>query len=432
VTKDLKEHVRILLEHGCDPKVPMAAFEDKSPLETAIDKGQMEIWNIMREGLELTDQEKLEQLCRMIMAGKMEPDKPWKEFYGLLSSLPLELVNTAGIEAAKNCTLLQVAAAHDNKGAVLRLLEKGVDPKATGNKGRTAMDIATEKESMEVVELLWDAIGEEIPDKVKLLQLSRAMYKEDREEAKKKFKELLKSLTPELVSTTAVNRYGSVLQDAVIEGKTDFVRLLLECGVDAKVATDEKEETPLKIALERDNTEIVFLLCEAIGEEVPDKVKLDQLSKAMYKEDKEEAKNEFSKILVSLSPDVVSSTAVNSYGSVLRDAVLEGKTDFIRLLLEYGVDPTVGTDQDDEFGLKRTPIQLATDKSSVETPLWNSLFAEYGFPLRDDEKEELPDDAKLEQPKQEPHESLTPEFSPLILLVCFIALAFSFIAWKLI
>ena len=39
---------------------------------------------------------------------------------------------------------------------------------------------------------------------------------------------------------------------------------------------------------------------------VPDKVKLDQLSKAMYKEDKEEANNEFSKILASLSPDVVS------------------------------------------------------------------------------------------------------------------------------
>ena len=61
------------------------------------------------------------------------------------------------------------------------------------------MDIATEKESMEVVDLLWEAIGEEIPDKVKLLQLSRAMYKDDTEEAKKKFKDLLRSLTPELV-----------------------------------------------------------------------------------------------------------------------------------------------------------------------------------------------------------------------------------------
>ena len=58
--------------------------------------------------------------------------------------------------------------------------------------------------------------------------------------------------------------------------------------------------------MSRDHTEIVVLLCEAIGEKVPNKVKLDQLSKAMYKEDKEEAKKEFSKILASLSPDVVS------------------------------------------------------------------------------------------------------------------------------
>ena len=77
------------------------------------------------------------------------------------------------------------------------------------------------------------------------------------------------------------------------------------CRVDAKVATDEKEDTPIKIALERDRAEIAVLLCEAIGEKVPDKVKLEQLSKAMYKEEKEEAKKEFSKILASLSPDVV-------------------------------------------------------------------------------------------------------------------------------
>ena len=32
----------------------------------------------------------------------------------------------------------------------------------------------------------------------------------------------------------------------------------------------------------------------------------------------------------------VSSTAVNHYGSVLRDAVLEGNTDFIRILLDHG------------------------------------------------------------------------------------------------
>ena len=72
----------------------MAAYDDKSPLETAIDEGRMEIWNIMREGLELSETEKLEQLCRMIVAGKMDPDDPWKEFNELLSSLPVELVFT--------------------------------------------------------------------------------------------------------------------------------------------------------------------------------------------------------------------------------------------------------------------------------------------------------------------------------------------------
>ena len=120
--------------------------------------------------------------------------------------------------------------------------------------------------------------------------------------------------------------------------------------------TKEKAETPLEIAEERRHTDIVALLLEAAGEELPDNVKIQRLSEAMYKEDVEEAKKEFSKLLGSLSPELVSSkkrstsssiffniftaqvtcTAVNSYGSVLQDAVLERKTDFIRILLDHG------------------------------------------------------------------------------------------------
>ena len=70
----------------------MAAHDDKSPLDTAIDNDRMEIWNIMREGLELSETDKLEQLCRMIVSGKMDQDNPWKEFKELLSTLPDELV----------------------------------------------------------------------------------------------------------------------------------------------------------------------------------------------------------------------------------------------------------------------------------------------------------------------------------------------------
>ena len=76
--------------------------------------------------------------------------------------------------------------------------------------------------------------------------------------------------------------------------------------MDAKAATDKEEDTPIKISLKKDHTEIAVLLFEAIGEEVPDEVKLQQLSTAMYNEDEEKGKKEFSKVLVSLSPDVVS------------------------------------------------------------------------------------------------------------------------------
>ena len=49
--------------------------------------------------------------------------------------------------------------------------------------------------------------------------------------------------------------------------------------------------------------EIATLLSKAIGEEVPDKVKLQQLSTAMYKE---EGIREFSELLGSLTPEYVS------------------------------------------------------------------------------------------------------------------------------
>ena len=52
---------------------------------------------------------------------------------------------------------------------------------------------------MEVVDVLWEALGEEVPEKVRLQQLSRAMYKEDKEEGRKRFTELLGHLTPEKV-----------------------------------------------------------------------------------------------------------------------------------------------------------------------------------------------------------------------------------------
>ena len=48
---------------------------------------------MLMEHLELSDQEKLQQLRAMVEVGKMEKDDPSKEFKELLSSLSIEVVN---------------------------------------------------------------------------------------------------------------------------------------------------------------------------------------------------------------------------------------------------------------------------------------------------------------------------------------------------
>jgi len=107
---------------------------------------------------------------------------------------------------------------------------------------------------------------------------------------------------------------------------------------------------------------------------------IEQLSKALNVgtlsiEEKEEALKNFRQILSFLElprkdpPETISSTSVNENGSVIQDAVRGGKTDFVRLLLEHGVDPTVGTDT-----VKETPIELAANMESTELL---TLFAEF-------------------------------------------------------
>ena len=73
-----------------DPKIEMSAYNDNSPLETAIENDQMEIWRIMQKSVELSEQEKLEQLQAMIE--KMDSNNPQNEFEELLSTLPVKLV----------------------------------------------------------------------------------------------------------------------------------------------------------------------------------------------------------------------------------------------------------------------------------------------------------------------------------------------------
>ena len=67
------------------------------------------------------------------------------------------------------------------------------------DKSATPMDIAVERESEDMISLL--AEFTEMPDPVKLFYLSKLMYKgENKAKEKKKFKNILSSLSVELVS----------------------------------------------------------------------------------------------------------------------------------------------------------------------------------------------------------------------------------------
>ena len=126
-----------------------------------------------------------------------------------------------------------------------------VDPRVKDGNERSLTEIAIEKDSMDVVDLLWEAIEEEVPEKVRLQQLASLIYKEDGEEAQKKFHALLKSLSPELVSsrnfflprvdqvtsTSVAGRHGggNLLQHAVLRRRPEIVRLLMEHGFGQKI-----------------------------------------------------------------------------------------------------------------------------------------------------------------------------------------------------
>jgi len=372
-------YLQILIDYGLDPMAPLAFRRPlMSPLEEAIERGHMEVWSILKEHIEMTDELKLEQLYNMITTGYRYREEPHTEFKELLASMPVESVKPFRLIAMGDppttSTLLQAAAQHDNKEAVLLLLEHGVDPKETSDIKKTPMKLAAENNHEEIVEILRKAIGEEIPDDVKLQQLSKTMYgpyEDDKEKAKDKFRELLSSLPPELVSSTSVNDYGSVLQDAVLEGKTDFIRLLLEHGVDPTVGTDAKEKTSIEIAADKDSTEVLTLLAEFT--ELPTEIKIKQL-KLLIDSEGEGNLDIFKKLLESLSADELAAARIrvqwlpdfdwkdaSLLQSLANQCDQESKLNLLELLLNHGLDPMAVTEE-----VADTPLEIVAFSGNLK------------------------------------------------------------------
>merc|ERR1719339_367646 len=301
------------------------------------------------------------------MYGDETKEERKAEFQKLLSSLPVESVNTSDVRSYG--TLLQDAVYEDKRDFIRILLDFGVDPTAvSAPKQDTPMEIAVNRSNSEVLAIL--AEFTEITDRVKLLQIFFLMNSDKPKKSKEEFQSILESLPMDLVSTTNVREEGTLLQNAVSGGKKDFARIPIEFGVDPTAVCEGKTITPMDYAAEKENLEMISLLAEFT--EMPDPIKLFCLSKLMYKgENKAKEKEEFKNLLSSLSAELVNNTNVRGNGNLLQDAVVEGKKDFVRILLEFGEDPHANTEEKEA-----TPMEIAVERDNFEVLVVLAGFAE--------------------------------------------------------
>jgi len=206
------------------------------------------------------------------------------------------------------------------------------------------------------------------------------------EKAKKEFARWLQTLPVDLVSTNSVPGRGTLLQDAIHRNEKDFVRILLEYGVDPTATSDDRQETPLEIALGcSQHLEVLLILGKFM--EMPDNVKHIQLAVLANSDEEEEpgTNEEFHKILNSLPVDLVSTTkpqeGFSTRGTILQDAVQMGKVNFVRDLLEFGVDPTAVCED-----VRETPMEISISRDTAQLLEIRRLLAKYT---------EMPDNVKL-------------------------------------
>jgi len=249
-----------------------------------------------------------------------------------------------------------------------------VDPTAVCE-GKTAspMEIALEKENEEMLCLL--AKFTEMPDLCKLFYLSKLMHKGrdnlgEKAKAREDFQKILSSLPVQLVDTTSVRECGNLLQDAVLGGKTDFVRILLEFGADPLANTKDKEATSMEIAVEQDNFEVLIILLAGFAG-TSAKMQLDFLKMILENDGEKQYAPEFKRNLEGLSSCEVLEKQLqlpwylNSDDSInvnmIQFAAAKGHTEILQLLLDHGLDPEAHLED------SPTAVELAAVNGCVKT-----------------------------------------------------------------
>lgn len=161
--------------------------------------------------------------------------------------------------------------------------------------------------------------------------------------------------TKKKVSSTKVRCYGTLLQDAVSEGKKKHVQAILEHGVDPAAVTGDQHETPTEIAINKEDLEVLKILANFT--EVSNKIKHKQLRIMLDREKRRSPSTEFCDLLESVPANELPDLAL-AWGesTLVQIAARDGMKDHLPRLLSHGLDP-VAKSPDSAFSALDWAIQ---------------------------------------------------------------------------
>jgi len=372
--------VQDLLEQGVDPTATCKEIRE-SPMEIS-KKSSTEMRRLLSKFTEMPEHIKLHHLSEL-MAIKEDKDKDkdnvQEEFKEILGTLPVKLVNYESVVDMGYMgqgTLLQSAVKEDQEDFVQILMDFGADQRWTNDRNqKTPMEIALEGTwHFKVLMQIASFVNQDTPssDKLKILRMFMDKFSYGAEDGyEEQFKRCLDGIpVSEVLSLEQVihwhlpgdyNQETKVsinwVQFAAAQGKTGYLQLLLNHGLDADA---HKEGTPraLELAAVTGKIDTFSMLADhlQLNRKIDQRFQLGKLL-LLGMVGREE---EFKELLPTVPSEKVSAEPVCG-STLLQDFARCGKTCAVAALLQYGVDPDAITEEN-----RNNPAYLAWKKENLE------------------------------------------------------------------
>lgn len=319
------EYLRHLLEVGADPNSTYSALLGKEcPLILAAENGRVDnVRLLLQHGAKInqTDGDGNTPLLCAILNGRVD----------CVQAL-LEAGADTTIANKKKVTPLMGAAVNGNAACMRLLLSQGAKDSTTKKMRTTALMLAAANGSEECVRLLLES-GSEVNARSddRMSALHFAIKHENAACAR-----LLLDAGAQ-IDTRSQESYNTPLIQAVKQGYTEGVRLLLQRGANPNLA-DEMGRSPLMHAASGGFTDCIELLLEhgaALNSVDPDKESALFYAINAGKEDA-------LRLLLQRGANTVTKNEQHCF-SALRKAVTDKNIACVRIMLEHGVSPAPGS-----------------------------------------------------------------------------------------